>query len=367
MSFFLLGRDRNSGELRLLTTDLLETRETALERLSALVVTPELHSLELDYFIADFAAATPVLLVIPAQPQVAPIEGDAGVWEAPITYPESDAVLDEIVAEAAMEALEIDEPVEGPDVPEVTAGPESDDGLEVSEQGDVTAAPETFEVPDTLEIPASPEPSEAAAQADVSLAAALKRAADTLESEGIQAPPSVGPATPEPWPWESQQEEISPSAPTESDRHEPEILGDQLTAEEVLPIEIDPLEESSVDGDPLFPPPLRDEDFLPPRPVIMGDYHEAPRNPLGVDSEVSDDFAIEADVSPVEATRELHHPVSVLDDLTIVTPDADSTDSSSSDSAESTLTCDDCVYVTTCPNKDESTPDNCGNFQWKSG
>ncbi len=29
------------------------------------------------------------------------------------------------------------------------------------------------------------------------------------------------------------------------------------------------------------------------------------------------------------------------------------------------MTCDDCVYVDTCPNKDEREPANCGSFQWK--
>ena len=31
----------------------------------------------------------------------------------------------------------------------------------------------------------------------------------------------------------------------------------------------------------------------------------------------------------------------------------------------STYTCDDCVYVDTCPNKDERRPEDCGSFQWK--
>jgi hypothetical protein len=27
--------------------------------------------------------------------------------------------------------------------------------------------------------------------------------------------------------------------------------------------------------------------------------------------------------------------------------------------------CDDCVYVSTCPNKDQRLPKDCGSFQWK--
>ena len=29
------------------------------------------------------------------------------------------------------------------------------------------------------------------------------------------------------------------------------------------------------------------------------------------------------------------------------------------------VTCDDCVYELTCPNKDTRTPQACGSFQWK--
>ena len=119
MGFFLLGRDRNSDELRLLTSDLVETSEAALERLSVLVSTPEIRSLELDYFIGNFAAATPVLLVVPAQPEALPVEGDAGVWETPISYSESDAVLEEILSEAIIEV-----PVE-PEAAEATPVPVS--------------------------------------------------------------------------------------------------------------------------------------------------------------------------------------------------------------------------------------------------
>lgn len=313
MGFFLLGRDRNSDEIRLLSSDLVDTREAALERLSSLVASQELRSLDLEYFVVDFAGVTPVLLVMPPQPEPPPAEGDAGVWEAPITYSESDAVLEEILAEATIEA-----PVE-PEIAEV--------------------APEPVE-PEIPEV--APDTSEEGSQAEVSLAEALKRAADTLESEGIQAPASVGPAEPEPWPWESEREEV-------------------------LPGQLDPLEESSVDADPLLPAALPDDVVLPPRPVIMGDYPETPNEPVGSEPPLSAETFVESAALPIEVGQASPHPVSVLDDLTIVSPDSEPAATSSSDNEELFLTCDDCVYVTTCPNKDESSPSNCGNFQWKSG
>ena len=33
--------------------------------------------------------------------------------------------------------------------------------------------------------------------------------------------------------------------------------------------------------------------------------------------------------------------------------------------ALSSYVCDDCVYVDTCPNKDQRRPEDCGSFQWK--
>jgi hypothetical protein len=36
------------------------------------------------------------------------------------------------------------------------------------------------------------------------------------------------------------------------------------------------------------------------------------------------------------------------------------------DSDIADLTCDDCVYMNTCPKQGESDPASCGSFQWKS-
>jgi hypothetical protein len=45
------------------------------------------------------------------------------------------------------------------------------------------------------------------------------------------------------------------------------------------------------------------------------------------------------------------------------TPTAPAQDLSSSPVKE--FTCDDCIYVDTCPNKDQRAPQDCGSFQWR--
>ncbi|MDZ4178307.1 MAG: hypothetical protein U1E29_03590, partial [Coriobacteriia bacterium] len=63
---------------------------------------------------------------------------------------------------------------------------------------------------------------------------------------------------------------------------------------------------------------------------------------------------------------------SVLADLAIVTGGVSEIDGISPEDAgpaapmAGSLTCDDCVYESTCPNKEGSAPATCGNFQWKS-
>ena len=57
------------------------------------------------------------------------------------------------------------------------------------------------------------------------------------------------------------------------------------------------------------------------------------------------------------------------DFIVLESPSADETVAVPEAGAEvsplSAYTCDDCVYVDTCPNKDERRPEDCGSFQWK--
>jgi len=71
-----------------------------------------------------------------------------------------------------------------------------------------------------------------------------------------------------------------------------------------------------------------------------------PPETLSADAEVESDFIL--DLDPIA-------PVAVPQGYEV-----------SESSAEiAAMSCDDCVYVTTCPNKDERDPSSCGSFQWK--
>ena len=164
------------------------------------------------------------------------------------------------------------------------------------------------------------EPAEPVEEA--SLSDALKRAASQLEAEGIKAPESVV-STVESWPWESDTKNPASEEPAKVSLSEgPEPLAEPADEKADAAYVFDPLEEPSVDSDTLLPDRVRG---------------------------------------------------SVLEDLTIVTPDlpdSDEPEDRKTPAPESfapgpDVQCDDCVYVSTCPNKEGADPISCGNFQWK--
>jgi len=390
MGFFLLGRGREAGELRLISTEVYAGRSEAIEALTKLSGEPGFEHRDAEVFVLDLDTGMPVVLVAPAAPaapaeepevveetaaQDAEPKADAGVWEAPAES-ESEAEL-EPEPEAELEPEPDDEPAEEPD-------DEPDD-----------------------------------------LAGALKRAAGALESEGIVAPESIGPAAvaqdvadsaPEPLsvldqPWlaeigeaepeaepepepetepEAEPEpepetepEAEPEPEPESEPTEPEAEAvepepeadaawpwdtatgaepstDEPPTTEPAPYVPDPFEEPAIDGGDFLKIQIGDESSTPAT-VVMGAYAEeppveqaeAPQQPAEPASVVAPDTEIDsmlADLGPVE-TPSLDAP-------------ADAAQTVGSDMAD--LTCEDCVYVNTCPNKEDLDPARCGNFQWRS-
>ncbi|MDP2182565.1 MAG: hypothetical protein Q8K99_08350 [Actinomycetota bacterium] len=326
MGFFLLGRTRSDGAVRLLSDRLFDTRQQALDELSSLSIPQDLES---EVFVVDLGTATPVLVVqskgletaVTPEPDSAPAEEPeevetAGVWEAPVEPAIAEAVLDQAAEEAA--------------------------------SGSEREAVESEEEPD--------------------LADALRRATGTLENEGIVAPESIGPAaagsddadtqlappaqtspdedagvpdTPAVWPWD-----VAP--PTEAATAAPDA-----PAIDSEPFVLDALEEPAADVSELVVHPA-EEDVETPRPVIMGAYDEEPL------AEAEPPAVVEP-VAPADAADgEID---SVLADLEVVEPLV--YEGGGSDIAD--LTCDDCVYLNTCPKRGESDPTTCGSFQWKSG
>jgi len=110
---------------------------------------------------------------------------------------------------------------------------------------------------------------------------------------------------------------------------EPETVVEQPTP----PAESDPETAAAVDEAPAAEQP---EDLLPESPAEEPD-------PVPLAEEPTSDFIELGEVVAPEPVK-AYEPGDV---------DIDG------------MTCDDCVYVDTCPNKDEREPTTCGSFQWK--
>jgi len=304
MSYFLLRRNRHDGELDLVTRVVYDTQQEAMQALSAESSSPGFHHEDFDFCLCYLDAAIPVLIVAPQAAPAEPLVAEPTEPAEPVEPTEH--LLVPVPPQPLVTPLQDAEKASAvPDTPHDEPVPyeESDAVLdEIIEQAKSEAA----------------EPVE-----ETSLSDALKRAANQLESEGIKAPESVV-STAESWPWESDTKTSASEEPAKaSASEEPESLAEPADEKADAAYVFDPLEEPSVDSDTLLP----------------------------------------------DRTRG-----SVLEDLTIVAPDipvlggdedqAASTPESSAPGPDAQ--CDDCVYVSTCPNKEGADPVTCGNFQWKA-
>lgn len=322
MGFFLVGRVAEDGSLNLLTTAEFSTRQEAIDDLSKMTVDA---SLESEVFVVDLGVATPVLLV-----RQQPVET----------------------------STDVEPPVE----------------LEMESKPDNESSDE--------------------------LTDALKRATGALEDEGIQAPESIGMPEDEPVSESKappETETAPPAEPAEDDESWP-WAKDGSDAEGYS---LDPLEEpSAADDDGILVHAKGGEDTVDlSRPVVMGEYPEseaavteeqqvsedepsppppptaeespAPPEPLvpqPVEEPPPPAPAVEPEPEPTEAPA-IAEDLSILGDLEIpVSLSEDATQEYAGEEIDlASLTCDDCVYVNTCPNKEDLQPADCGSFQWKSG
>lgn len=311
MGYCVIERGTDDS-LRFVVQGVFPTREAARDALGAALADGSV-SLAGDVCVADLDAATPVLVVLLAAPEIEqPIE--------PLTTPEVEPAIERLTTPEGEPAIE----------PLVTEA-ESPVYMEL----DVAEAPSAVEPPAVEYVAPEPvvlEPIPAApvsagwdsAALDIqeapgaSLADALRRATVSLEEEGIVAPASIE----------------SAAAGAVADIEWPEVTADPLGAFSSMGA----LEEPAVEAAPIIKnAPAEGEDAYLPRPVILGDYPDAPPAPgagwveAGAAARGNDiDFAVSGDLQ-----------------------------------LES-YTCDDCVYSNTCPKVGKTAPAECGAFQWRS-
>lgn len=352
MPFFVVQRNADAG-LSIPLPESYPTREAAIAALSSAAADGSVV-LTGEVFIADLDAAVPVLVM---QPAIAPAAAAESSTEAELAEEEA-PLLDEAVAESAY--------------------------AEWTPLSGLTD--------------------------DASLAAALKRAASSLEEEGIVAPASIesGPEEDDEaaavsdevqpteesssWPWANVDayggEGEEPEAPAEvtednaeaSPGAEPveelveesaavvaeavvpdtiaeplgvsaELREDESTAEEVVPLVDVPVGE---DLPIITSAPVEGEEAYLPRPVILGDYADSSATSL------------------VDEPEEPEEPAAAFGGLIaepIESPTNEAADigyEAGGDLDLAGYTCQDCVYANTCPKVGQASPANCGSFQWRA-
>lgn len=402
MPFFLVGRSRDDESLTLLSTEVYETRELAARAVQSIALSGGIDVEAVDVSIADLGAAAPVVLV--GLPTVTPSvtdEAAAGVWETPDSDAESDVELDEPepdvesdtepeetepdVAEVAVEEPEPDVDSALADalerattsleaeglVPPASVGffsdfeapafgsvetPEADEELDepvVEEPPVAPAEPVAFEpvvIPEEVE-PAY-EPAETSSFESYAPVEAVPEAETQAETEAEPEVPSapvqeaedytsviaslsaLSEATPEPAPEPSPQVSDAPLA--DEDGSWPWLNVGDVEVPVVEPVEVpEPAytptpeyvpEPQVVVDEPVIEIATPSDDEFVPKPVIMGDYGN-----------------------------------------TTVVPDAPTVAyEPAGDLSLADYTCSDCIYSNTCPKVNESTPAECGSFQWKA-
>ncbi|MBW6468227.1 MAG: hypothetical protein K0B85_03605 [Coriobacteriia bacterium] len=322
MGFVLLRRD--DGEVTLITPMIFATRREALDEVTRVSAAGHLAADEV--VLVDLDASTPVLIVTPppAQEEAVPEQDvdsaapEAGTAAVPVetaasaplppTIEVEDAIAEAIIADARDQYLE-DAAAEVLPVEPVDAPPdEMDHSLEPEQEAVPPAVEDVFEPLDEPGVPATPV-----------VTADEEPAART-------------------WPWEPAPVPIeSPGSPVET----------------VADVTDEPEKEASA-------PPIADEDA----PVGESDDE--------VSGLLADLEEIGAEAPAQESPEESADSPAVPDPAVPETTPEASAEPESSKAYEAgasditTLTCDDCIYLNTCPKKGESDPTSCGSFQWKS-
>ena len=461
MAFFLLGRTED-GTLSLLSHASFSTRQDALAELSRITGRSSFDRWSEDVLLLDLDAATPVLLVRPTfapqpEPETEPLSQaeTAGVveaepvvagWADPRTEPVGDpAIADMIVEEAAgempgyVETVESSAPVES-DQSEEEPAPEEmlslRDALartavqmestgvvatqsvgpaESTGQSPEEPAPDQAPTGEMPEEPVSesaysvPEDGESAQDAPVG---EVEFAATVTEPQTVPDPEPIVSHEVTAWPWDIAAAETEPATMAL-----PHVERAYVTT---------PLEEPALDDGSILRGSIDDDMFAAARPVILGAYPEvvstAPETvpavpetvpavpesvadtvtePMGTvdalltipltDSEPAIDLSDFELVSPAKlepavsaqppdpdlgaqadpsdgAADEISDFILDLDAVTIVPPEDEEASVMTSEptvSPRPEYMCVDCVYVETCPNKDQRLPSDCGTFQWR--
>lgn len=398
MSFFLLVR--RDDRLELLSSQLFGSRQEALAHLAHVTGEAGFEAWDAEVLVADVDMAAPVLLVRPA--------------ETPATEPDSgreEESSDAFVAEA-------DEPVfnEPEEVVLVASEPEQAEADTVAPAESELVATDLVDEDDVEPLaPVEEAWAELAIETvdadDQDLRAALSRTAESMEAQGVPLIVSVEPdfgSEPEPEPELEPEPEPRPAFEPELEpelefQPEPEPATVAIAAEpmsqrvdadpevvradelpEAPPVIAWPWGSASAESDstpelvavldePVAPEPAPEPIAEPapePEPAPAPEPMPVPAPGPAVEMvivPVSDGPAEPPTEAPTETPSAVPESDFILDlDSEPAAPMPPGYSAPSEDHKDmSGMTCEDCVYVSTCPNKDERDPSSCGSFQWK--
>jgi hypothetical protein len=365
MAYFVVERSREDGTLHIPLPEAYETREEAIAALSAATGAGTV-SLDGEVFIADLGAAVPVLVMQPAA-ATAPAEPEAGERIAePVEEP---ADLAEAEAEGAFSNWEPLAEIEATETTLADALKRAASSLEgegiiapesVQSFGDVGLAPKVEESVEGLEV-AEDETAEAA---DESEEVAVPEASEEEEEVASAEPEERA------WPWanvESYEIKVEEDALAEEAAPKVPEVSEESSVEDALAEEIAslPAVTEATDSDDgaglaeespiITSAPAEGEEAYVPQPVILGDYSDA----VGATEEADSDFETGPD-----SELEVEEPVAEVEPEAAAVPEIGYEATGELKLEE--YTCQDCVYSNTCPKVGQTTPAECGSFQWRS-
>lgn len=363
MPFFLLGKDPDDS-LSLISEDIYPSAAEARTALARISARPGFDRWDDEVFVMDLTSGKSLMLV---RPETA---------EEPEPEPEVEPVAEEPEVEAAVESE-----------PEIEPEPE----VELEPEPEPEPEPEVAEEDADLAAVIEDLASEDEQTSGAGLRDALRRTAEHMASQGIIPPESVGPA--EEAPVEEAAELAEPEQRAADASNAPAWPWDTGVA--MAELGLGPLDEPErgLDNGSLVRSPGDDDTVAASRTVVLGAYADTPVSEPLAESEppahvvefvagsaveqaaapVVEAGTVEFDESqavpvmvPVASPEPVVAPESDFIDLggvQAVTSDAES--GYSAPAAVADTSCNDCVYVETCPNKDQLDPASCGSFQWR--
>jgi nicotinate-nucleotide--dimethylbenzimidazole phosphoribosyltransferase len=437
MKLVIMGSDRVTGALSLVSPTPWASREEALAELSRIIAADDVAP-SVDLLLVDLDTALPVVLFERPAEAVAPV-AEPPVFEEALVPEETEAVVEPAsVSEPPVPAApQVELPVEPA---AFDADAVSFEAPSVSFEAPEDLQPEAVsfvpEEPPAVELPPLDIVFDEPAEEPIAEIATVEEPVveiATVEEPVVEEPPAVAEAA------EPAAEEPAPEPPVADAAPEP--LDAVESWAEVVPLETTWAEESPADAaavpadvTPLIveePPavtvaglpaedrgdlaaalaaalPDREEPAVPAgepeefvfgsaaaaepliipaaelgdapvdEPDILREEHEAataapepaaqwpwdvPESELD-EPEPIDDDAPEAEVAVAESVAE---PLGAVEPLGATeTAPVDKPVYEPSATSLTEYTCDDCVYVNTCPNQHQKAPTECGSFQWKS-